>query len=247
MPIRRRTAGVASVISALVIEAEDSDDNIIAVNVVPGNTGDQGSYRSELAGIFGQVIMVNTICKAHGITQGEIECGFDGEGAINKVFSEEEDAYTDGSQFDLLSATRAAIKASPIHWKFRHVKGHQDDIRDAILDRWALLNIEMDSLAKMHRLEKSGQRQPLNSTITGEYWPVFIKGRKLHSNLRNTLYEEIYREKMAVHWDEKDRMGHDRSMRVNWEACEAAIKRLKIARRHWIAKHTEGMINALEI
>jgi hypothetical protein len=36
--------------SALVIEAEDdSEDNIIAVNVVPGkNTNDQGSYRSEL-------------------------------------------------------------------------------------------------------------------------------------------------------------------------------------------------------
>jgi hypothetical protein len=46
---------------------------------------------------------------------------------------------------------------------------------------------------------------------------------------------------MAIHWDEKDRMGQDRSMRVNWEACEAAMKRLKIARRHWIAKHTKGM------
>jgi hypothetical protein len=87
---------------------------------------------------------------------------------MDKVFSEEDEADTDGSQFDLLSAIRAAIKPSPIQWKFRHVKGHQDDIRDAILDRWALLNIAMDSLAKMHWLEKSGQRQPLNSTITGE-------------------------------------------------------------------------------
>jgi hypothetical protein len=60
--------------SALIIEAEDhSEDNIIAVNVVPGNTKDQGSYRSELAGIFfGQVIMVNTICKVHGITTSDI-------------------------------------------------------------------------------------------------------------------------------------------------------------------------------
>jgi hypothetical protein len=123
--------------SALVIEAEDSEDNIIAVNVIPGNTDDQGSYRSELAGIFGQVIMVNTICKVHGITQGEIECGCDGEGAINKVFSKEDEANTtDGSQFDLLSAIQAAIKASPILWKFRHIKWHQDDIRDANLDRW---------------------------------------------------------------------------------------------------------------
>ena len=116
--------------------------------------------------------MVNTICKAHGFPQGEIECGCDGEGAIiNKVFSEQEDANTDGSQFDLLSTTRAAIKSSPIQWKFRHVKGHQDNIRDAILDRWVLLNIEMDSLAKMHWLEKSEQQQPLNSLSTGIFWP----------------------------------------------------------------------------
>jgi hypothetical protein len=54
------------------------------------------------------IIMVNIICKqVHGITQGEIECGCDREGAINKVFSEEEDEANtmDGSQFDLLSAT----------------------------------------------------------------------------------------------------------------------------------------------
>jgi hypothetical protein len=140
-----------------------------------------------------------------------------------------------------ISATRAAIKASPILWKFRHVIGYQDDIHEVNLDRCALLNFEMDSLAKMHWLENSGQRQPLNSTITGEYWPVFINGRKLHSNLRNTLYEEIYWNKMAKHWEKRDRMGQEQSMRVNWEDCEAAMKRLKIAHRHWIRKHTKGM------
>jgi hypothetical protein len=58
--------------SALVIEASDSTDNIIAVNVVPGNLADQGSYRSELAGIFGQITLVNTLCNVHGITQGPL-------------------------------------------------------------------------------------------------------------------------------------------------------------------------------
>ena len=39
-----------------------------------------------------------------------------------------------GSQFDLLSAIGAAIQSSPITWKFHHVKGHQDEEVDAILD-----------------------------------------------------------------------------------------------------------------
>jgi hypothetical protein len=60
--------------SALVIEASDSTDNIITVNVVPGNLADQGSYRSELASIFGQITLVNALCNVHGITQGSIEC-----------------------------------------------------------------------------------------------------------------------------------------------------------------------------
>jgi hypothetical protein len=100
--------------SALVIEASDSTDNIIAVNVVPGNLDNQGSYRSELAGIFGQITLVNALCNVHGITQGSIECGRDGVGALNKVFNPDSEAKTDGSQFNLLSATRAALKASPI-------------------------------------------------------------------------------------------------------------------------------------
>jgi hypothetical protein len=213
-------------------------DNIVAVNVVPGNLTDQGSYRSELAGLFGQIIMVNTLCDIHGIKDGSIECGCDGLGALSQVFNDDE-ASVEGSQFDLLSATRAALRSSPIKWTFRHVKGHQEDDIEATLDRWALLNIQMDSLAKMHWVEQSHQQQPLNTEITGEYWPVFISGRKIHSNLRESLYEEIYRHKIARHWEKNQRMAREHSMIVNWEACGDAMRRLKISRRHWIAKHTE--------
>jgi hypothetical protein len=142
--------------SALVIEASDSTDNIIAVNIVPGNPDAQNLYRSELAGIFGQLTLVNVICKVHNITHGSITiCGCDGMSALTKVFNDDVAVNIDGSQFDLLSAARSALKDSPISWTFRHIQGHQDDLIDAELDRWALLNIEMDSLAKMHWLESS--------------------------------------------------------------------------------------------
>jgi hypothetical protein len=98
----------------LVIEASNSTDNIIAANAVPGNPANQGSYCSELAGMFGQIILVNALYNVHGITQGSIECGCDGARALNKVFNPDSEAKTDGSQFNLLSATRAALKASPI-------------------------------------------------------------------------------------------------------------------------------------
>jgi hypothetical protein len=56
---------------------------------------------------------------------------------------------------DFIVAIRRMIKELPIQWKkFRHVKGHQDDYADP-LDRWALLNVEMESLAKAHLLTPS--------------------------------------------------------------------------------------------
>jgi hypothetical protein len=51
-----------------------------------------------------------------------------------KVFNPDCEVKTDRSQFDLLSATRAALKASPIRWKYRHIQGHQDDLIDVELD-----------------------------------------------------------------------------------------------------------------
>jgi hypothetical protein len=97
-----------------------------------------------------------------------------------------------------------AIKSSPITWKFHHVKGHQDEDVDAILDRWAILNIQMDRLTKMYWMEKSHQAPNPNTLVTGEYWPVFIQGWKIHSSLWPSLYEAIYQQKMATNWERKD-------------------------------------------
>jgi hypothetical protein len=227
--------------SAMIIEAENSSHNIIAVNVVPGNAEDQGSFRSELSGIFGLVIMVNVICKVHNITYGAIECGCDGQVVLNKLSNLENAIDLNGKQFDLLSATRSALLASPVNWSFRHVKGHQDEDLEAVLDRWAILNIQMDNLAKAYWQEQAPKPQPDLQLLEGEYWPVFLNGRKTQSSLCTTIYEDIYRKKLSIHWHKHDRMTPDQFRLVNWEACEQAMRRLKISRRHWVAKHTEGM------
>ena len=104
--------------SAIIIEAKDSAHNIITVNVVLGNPEDQGSFQSKLAGLFGQVILVNIIGAIHHISQGAIECGCDGKVALEKMFHPDEEADTNGQHFDLLSVTRAALQASPITWTF---------------------------------------------------------------------------------------------------------------------------------
>jgi hypothetical protein len=119
--------------------------------------------------------------------------------ALDKLSNLDDDIDPNGQQFDLLSATRAALHASPVKWTFCHVKGHQDEDPEATLDRWALLNIQMDNLAKSYWQEQFPMGLLPDQTNSGEYWPVFINGWKVHSSLHTTLYDDIYRTKLALH------------------------------------------------
>jgi hypothetical protein len=115
---------------AIVIEVSDSQDNIIAVNVIPGLPETQSPFHSELASLFGQVILVNAICKAHHITNGAIVSRCDGKMALDRISQFDEQVDTNAQQFDLISAICTALRQSPIAWTFRHVKGHQDEDLD---------------------------------------------------------------------------------------------------------------------
>jgi hypothetical protein len=79
----------------------------------------------------------------------------------------------------------------------------------------------MDNLAKAYWAEQVSIPQPAPTPIAGAYWPVSIFGRQVYSALRATLYEEIYRNKMALHIEQQERMSQEHSILVNWDACAA--------------------------
>jgi hypothetical protein len=92
---------------------DDMDTSIIGLNVVPGHPDDQGAYRSELAGLFGIVLVFNLPCRWAGISSGAIEVGCDGLSALTKAF----DTWPlepDDPHFDMLSAVRTMIADSPV-------------------------------------------------------------------------------------------------------------------------------------
>ena len=51
------------------------------------------------------------------------------------------------------------LQQSKIQWTPHYVLGHQDDDPDATLDRWAILNIEMDMATKVYWLETMEMEQ----------------------------------------------------------------------------------------
>jgi hypothetical protein len=131
------------------------------------------------------------------------------------------------------------LSMSPIKWTSCHIAGHQDDGIE-VLDRWANLNIEMDSLAKVYWSDMCDQPQMENSPITHEYWPACIHGQKISSRLDEHIREHILGGAQCDCWERKGRLTNDSIQWVNWQACEQAMKSLSIGRRHWIAKHVSG-------
>jgi len=48
--------------ACLVEEGKDSDSRIVCTCIIPGERSDQSSYRSELGGLFGLMVLVDVIC-----------------------------------------------------------------------------------------------------------------------------------------------------------------------------------------
>jgi hypothetical protein len=61
-------------------------------------------------------------------------------------------------------------KQCPVVWLSRHVDGHQDDDLKAILDRLALLNIEMDTGAKAFMLSLPQTR----ASSLQDFWRTMV-------------------------------------------------------------------------
>jgi hypothetical protein len=227
--------------AAYVLEGATMAKRMVVVLVTPGEPSDQSPYRSELSGLYGVVTMVHIICAQFKITSGAIEVGCDCESALRHVFGtgSRYEADIADPDYDLRSATRKMLANSPITWKWRHVAGHQDDDGIEDLDRWATLNIEMDNLAKVYWNDMC-EEPAVSFPVQDEYWPVRIQGLKISSRLDERLREHILGQAQCDRWERNGRLTRDSIARVNWKACEQAMRSLSIGRRHWIAKHVSG-------
>jgi hypothetical protein len=106
--------------AALVLEGEDSVNQVLAVNVVPGDLDDQSSYQSELSGIFRVVMMVQALCNVHAISEGAICIGCNGDTALKHVFGKGMGCDIDvlAADYDMVSAICRALQRSPIQWSY---------------------------------------------------------------------------------------------------------------------------------
>ena len=116
-------------LEALIIEGPDHATRLITATCTsPGHPKDKDAYRSELAGIFHMVSIVEEISRKFNIPEGAIMIACNGL----------------SNHFDLISAIDHKILKYPLTWYWIYVKGREEDQTDP-LDRWVSLNVECDT------------------------------------------------------------------------------------------------------
>jgi hypothetical protein len=226
--------------AAYVIETDYCRGRMTGKVITPGGLTDQSPYRSELSGILSILVLIKHLCEVHNISDGSIEVGCDGLSALNRAFSYVSIINADEPSYDLLAAIQHYWKFSPISWKIRHVKGHQDDHKSIDqLDRWSRLNVEMDQLAKGYI--STAKNAPRHFAVHSEPWSLWVHDKKISSELSNTIYEIVHVKSVRDYWISKGRITSDTFDDMAWESIKQAMQQVPRPRRTFVSKHIVGM------
>ena len=120
------------------------------------------------------------------------------------------------------------------------MKGHQDkDLPEKDLDRWSLLNIEVDKLAKS--VVNSWVENLENQQVEGEPWAIWSNAVKLINDFDSKLYEILQSKSIEEYWIKKKKFPNHQTSNIHWEAIGKAMKEAPLERRRFITKHAAGM------
>jgi len=111
-----------------------------------GATRTQGSYQSELSGIYRIVTTINMVTTFYQQPQVTILIVCYGAAALQKSMQPWTSNPLD-KQFDTIHANRAGIRKTQLTWNSKHIKGHQDQMALLLCDK-AWWNDAMDQAAK---------------------------------------------------------------------------------------------------
>jgi hypothetical protein len=129
--------------AAFTLVTLDDHGRINVVLTVPGPIPDRNSYRCELTGIYGIMVLVKVICQHYHITTGSVHVCCDNKSAllVLEPWFVPEPSH---DSFDIVNAIWHLLQESPISWTGEWVKAHQDDDGVLVTERFAVLNCEMD-------------------------------------------------------------------------------------------------------
>ena len=227
--------------SAAVIEVKNRPGSkIIILNKVPGLPRDQSPFRSELAGVCGVIMVLETLIKHFNIRKGSIKIGLDGESVVKRL---KDTKYLKAKykSYDLLSFIVEKTIKLPVKIEFFWVQGHQDD-KGKTITYEGNMNIQCDAMAKAFwNSTRYDQDICQDRKVNKEGWTLKINGMYQTSLNRNKLYDASYGEEISVPYEEKRiplEYGHIED--INRDAIGQAISEFPRSQRQWITKQLSG-------
>ena len=210
--------------------------------LVPGTKEEQTSYRSEICGILGHILLITTIAKYHGVNQGTATIGCDNESALWAALGKQT-VNTGEPCHDLLRVIHHHTNGSNIQWKRHHVYGHQDEHKaKETLDSWALANIRTDHMADDHWMIHYQDRgiPPIHRRMEGEGWRVSIGDNPIIAHFEDKIYEQRYKKQCIGYWKKKGRILENTEDNIDWPLYAEATKITPRSKRQWTHKHFSG-------
>ncbi len=152
--------------------------------VIPGLQ--QDPYHVELSVILDITINIDH----YKLTHGRIKVGCENITSVSKSGDFLANTTPAEAHFDIIEEIRQRVRSSPVTWyfqlSFHHVYIHQDGT-DAWryfgpFDRWATLNIQMDSAIKAHLQLEQGQcaADPTSvvQSVSNNQWELWVGNQK---------------------------------------------------------------------
>ena len=147
------------------------------------------------------------------------------------------------AQFDVLSTIHAWRASSPVHWRPRHVYGHQDRFATSLTYWWELRNIECDAWAVNYRLSLSSAEclSPPNPRFFLEPAALFVGGVK-HAQLdRAFLQAHVALPELRKRWIKRPIISPEAEAATDWSSLGRAMRNLSPKLQRWTTKHSAGM------
>ena len=180
------------------------------------------------------------------MTNGNVELGCDGEEAYKIATRYTYEATSKISHHDLTTKLHNIIEQSPVLWKFRHVSGHQDKIKQLLdLDIWERLNVQADDLAKAYLWEtiESGETTPLVPDLMHTMPSISItinnERQYIYSRTVRTMHNLIAEQRSLRYWST-----HNRPVLHNTadlDILRHAANSTASWNKRWLSKWQSGM------
>ena len=228
--------------AAFALQSAAAMNDIKGANLVPGPIREGDSHRCEMAGLYAIILLVHTVCKHYGITQGAMLVTCDNKHALRTL----RPGYIPDPQepnFDLVLATWTLLQELPITVSGQHVKGHQDDHKMYfLLDRYGQLNVDMDHHAKKYWQEvalsdrHTGVPQPASCQIYKEGWQLWNGDEKITHPSANSLYGIIQDPITQSWWVRHGHSTWEAQQLIDWDATEEHMHQLPLNKRRGVTK-----------